>query len=48
VAGLLGAVFGNRVSSKLPAATLVRWLVVLLVVVAMYTLVHTVIAPPAG
>lgn len=47
VAALLGALFGNRVADRLPSADLVRWFAALLAVVALYTFVDTLVAPPA-
>lgn len=41
IAGLVGAVAGNRITSKAPSATLVRWFAALLVAVAAYTLVRS-------
>lgn len=41
LAGLVGALVGNRVAGRLPTTTLVRWFAALLVAVAVYTLVHS-------
>jgi uncharacterized protein len=48
IAALLGALVGNRVAGRLPSMHLVRSFAALLVVVALYTLVDTLVAPPTG
>jgi len=48
LAALLGALVGNRVAGRLPSTHLVRSFAALLVVVALYTLVDSVVAPPTG
>ena len=47
VAALAGALIGNRVAGRLPSSDLVRWFAALLVVVAGYTFVDSLVAPPA-
>lgn len=44
VASMLGVGVGKRLADRLPAATLARWFVVLLVVVAAYTAIRSVLA----
>jgi uncharacterized protein len=41
VAGMVGAVAGHRLTRRAPSATLVRWFIVLLVSVAVYTLARS-------
>ena len=48
IAALLGALVGNRVAGRLPSTHLVRSFAALLVVVALYTLVDSLVAPPTG
>ena len=48
IAALVGALGGNRVANRLPSADLIRWFAALLVAVAMYTLVASFVASPAG
>ena len=48
IAALLGAFVGNRVVARLPSTHLVRSFSALLVVVALYTLVDSLVAPPTG
>jgi uncharacterized membrane protein YfcA len=47
-AALVGALVGNRVANRLPSADLVRWFAALLVVVATFTLVDSLVASPAS
>ena len=46
VAALVGALIGNRVADRLPSSDLIRWFAALLVVVALYTFVNSLVAPP--
>jgi uncharacterized membrane protein YfcA len=48
VAALVGALVGNRVADRLPSSDLIRWFAALLVVVALYTFVNTLVAPPTA
>jgi uncharacterized membrane protein YfcA len=44
IAGLLGVSVGKRLADRLPTRTLVRWFVILLVTVAAYTAVNSILA----
>ena len=46
VAALAGALIGNRVADRLPSSDLIRWFAALLVVVALYTFVNSLVAAP--
>ncbi len=46
VAALVGALVGNRVADRLPSSELIRWFAALLAVVALYTLVDSLVVPP--
>jgi uncharacterized membrane protein YfcA len=48
VAALVGALVGNRVADRLPSSDLIRWFAALLVVVALYTFVNSLVAPPTA
>ena len=48
VAALVGALVGNRVADRLPSSDLIRWFAALLVVVALYTFVNSIVAPPTA
>jgi uncharacterized membrane protein YfcA len=48
VAALVGALVGNRVADRLPSSDLIRWFAALLVVVALYTFVSSLVAPPTA
>jgi len=48
VAALVGALVGNRVADRLPSSDLIRWFAALLVVVALYTFVNSLVSPPTA
>ncbi len=48
VAALVGALVGNRVADRLPSSDLIRWFAALLVAVALYTFVNSLVAPPTA
>ena len=48
VAALVGALVGNRVADRLPSSDLIRWFAALLIVVALYTFVDSLVAPPTA
>ncbi len=48
VAALAGALVGNRVADRHQSSDLIRWFAALLVVVALYTLVNSLVAPPTA
>ncbi len=48
VAALIGALVGNRIANRLPSSVLIRWFAALLVVVALYTFVNSLVAPPTA